>query len=108
MCQEMFAPLGKMCWTYFKTTGHSLNILSPSQKTLRPRRCPKLVAGLRKPSQLYTISARLLFDETFEQPDVFAVANCPVVECVLLHWFNAQPRGVVLTNEMWERRSHTK
>jgi len=31
------------------------------------------------PSQSYTFSARLLFDETFAQPGVFAVANCPVV-----------------------------
>jgi len=34
-------------------------------------RCP--------PSQPHTFSARLLFDETFERPDVFAVLNCPVV-----------------------------
>jgi len=25
-----------MCWTYVEAIGHSLNIFSPSQKTLRP------------------------------------------------------------------------
>jgi len=28
-------PLGKMCWTLFKTIGHSLKNLGPSQKNLR-------------------------------------------------------------------------
>ena len=31
------------------------------------------------PSQPHTFSARLLFDETSAQPDVFAFMNCPVV-----------------------------
>jgi len=29
-----------MCWTYFKTIGHSLKNLGPSQKTLRPPGVP--------------------------------------------------------------------
>jgi len=32
-----------MCWTSFKTIGHSSKILGPSQKTLRPSWCPTLV-----------------------------------------------------------------
>jgi len=36
-----------MCWTNFKTIGQSLNNLDPSQKTLRPTWCPKLVTDLR-------------------------------------------------------------
>jgi len=35
-----------MCWTKFKTIGHSSKNLSPSQKTLRPTWCPKLVTEL--------------------------------------------------------------
>jgi len=31
-----------------KTIGHSLKNLGPSQKTLRPTWCPKLVTGLGK------------------------------------------------------------
>jgi len=31
------------------------------------------------PSQPHAFSARLLLDETFAQPDVFAVVNCPVI-----------------------------
>jgi len=30
-------------------------------------------------SQPHTFSARVLFDETFAQPDVIAVVDCPVV-----------------------------
>jgi len=44
--RKIFASPGKMCWTYFETIGHSLKIFSPSQKTLRPPWCPKLVMGL--------------------------------------------------------------
>ena len=44
---EKFSPSpGKMCWTYFKAIGHSFTKFSPSQKTLRPPWCPKLVTGL--------------------------------------------------------------
>jgi len=44
---EKSSPLpGKMCWTWFKTIGHSSKNLGPSQKTLRPSWCPKLVTGL--------------------------------------------------------------
>jgi len=35
-----------MCWTHFKTIGHSLKNLSPSQKILRHPWYPKLVTGL--------------------------------------------------------------
>jgi len=35
-----------MSWTKFKSIGHSAKNLSPSQKTLRPPWCPKLVTGL--------------------------------------------------------------
>ena len=41
-----FAPPGKMCWKFFKTIGHSSKKLAPSQKTLCPCWCPKLVTGL--------------------------------------------------------------
>jgi len=43
---KICAPPGKMCWTSFTTIGHSSKILGPSQKTLRPFWCPKLVTGL--------------------------------------------------------------
>jgi len=36
-------------------------------------------------SQPLTFSARLLFDETFPQPDVFTVVNCPVVALSVLY-----------------------
>jgi len=39
-------------------------------QTVNPR-CP--------PSQPHALHARLLFDQTFAQPDVFAVVNCPVI-----------------------------
>jgi len=42
--QEAFRPPGKMCWTWFKTIGHSLKNWAP-QKTFCPTRCPKLVTG---------------------------------------------------------------
>ena len=51
--RKFFAPSGKICWAYFKTIEHSLKNLSPSQKTLRPPYCPKLVTGL-SPSNLVT------------------------------------------------------
>jgi len=35
-----------MCWTSFKTIGHSSKNEGPSRKTLRPSWCPKLVTGL--------------------------------------------------------------
>ena len=35
--EKLFGPLGKMFWTQFKTIGHSLKNLGPSQKTLRPQ-----------------------------------------------------------------------
>jgi len=38
-----------MCWTLFKTIGQSLKKLGPSQKTLRPTWCPKLVMDLWGP-----------------------------------------------------------
>ena len=44
--EKISPPLEKMCLTYFETIGHSLKNLSPSQKTLRPPWCPKLVTGL--------------------------------------------------------------
>jgi len=37
------------------------------------------------PSQQHTFSAGLLFDETFAQTDVFAVANCPVAALSVFH-----------------------
>jgi len=52
---EKFSPPGKMCWTYFKTIGHSLKYLSPFEKTFRPPWCPKLVKGLWKYLQKATI-----------------------------------------------------
>jgi len=42
---KMFAPLEKMCWTEFKTSGHSLKNLGPPQKTPLPW-CSKLVTSL--------------------------------------------------------------
>jgi len=38
---------GKMRWTYFKTVGHGSKRFGPSQETLRPTWCPKLVTDLR-------------------------------------------------------------
>ena len=32
--EKIFAPLGKMCWKYFKTIGNSLKNLGRFQKTL--------------------------------------------------------------------------
>ena len=37
--RKIFVPTRKMCWTYFKTIGHSLKSLSPSEKILRPPWC---------------------------------------------------------------------
>ena len=44
--RKFFSSPGKICWTSFKTIGHSSKKLGPSQKTLRPSWCPKLVTGL--------------------------------------------------------------
>jgi len=44
--EKCSSPLEKLCWTSFKTFGHSSNILGLSQKTLRPSWCPTLVTGL--------------------------------------------------------------
>jgi len=43
---KYFVPAGKMCLTEFKTIGHSVKYLSPSQNTLRPAWCSKLVTAL--------------------------------------------------------------
>jgi len=43
---KIFAHPEKMCWTSFKIIEHSLKNVVPSQKTLRPPWCPKLVTGL--------------------------------------------------------------
>jgi len=44
---NIFAPTGKMCWTYFETIGHSLKICPPLRKLFTPLVwCPKLVRGL--------------------------------------------------------------
>jgi len=48
-----------MCWTQFKTIGYSLKNVGPSQKTLRPTWCPKLVTGLvnrRSPARVDNVS----------------------------------------------------
>jgi len=37
---------GKICWIYFETIGHISKNFGPSQKTLCPSWCPKLVTGL--------------------------------------------------------------
>ena len=44
--RKFFANPGKVCWTSFKTIGHSSKNLGPLQKTLRPSWCPKLATGL--------------------------------------------------------------
>jgi len=56
--------------------------------------------GWRPPSQPHTFSDRLLFDETFAQPDVFAVVNCSVAASgvVLLHCCNAPSLIFVFVN----------
>jgi len=48
-------PPGKMCWTSFKTIGHSSKNVGPSQNTLRPSWCPKLVTGLVLSTKLYLL-----------------------------------------------------
>jgi len=47
-----------------------------------------------------TFSARLLFDDTFAQPDLFQNCQlpCPSVQCVLLYWFNARPYIFAVVN----------
>jgi len=44
--EKCLHPPGKMCWTSFKTIGHSSKNLAPSQKTLCPSWYPKLVMSL--------------------------------------------------------------
>jgi len=44
--QGSFAPPGKMIWTKFKSIGHSVKALSPSQKLFAPPWRPKLVTSL--------------------------------------------------------------
>jgi len=58
LTREGDAPHGKMCWTYFKTIGHSLKNLSPFQKTLRPPWCPKLVTGLNSYTRSHVVTWR--------------------------------------------------
>jgi len=43
---KLLATPGKMCWISFEAIGHSSKNLGPSQKTLRPAWCPKLVTTL--------------------------------------------------------------
>jgi len=45
---KFLAPLEKCAaqWAWFKTIGHGLKNLGPSQEILRPTRCPKLITGL--------------------------------------------------------------
>jgi len=45
---KIFASPGKVCWTKFKTIGHSSKVFRPSQKTLRTPWCPKLVMCLKE------------------------------------------------------------
>ena len=56
--RKIFVSPGKMCWTYFETIRRSLKKLSPSPKSFRPPRCPKLVTGIEVQQ---TISKRVLF-----------------------------------------------
>jgi len=53
-----------MCWTSFKTIGLSSKIFRPSQKTLRPSWCPKLVTGLTEtepfPFMKYSVPSEML------------------------------------------------
>jgi len=48
--RKNFALPEKKCWTWFKSIGHSSKNLGPSQKTLRPSWCPKLVTSLIFPN----------------------------------------------------------
>ena len=44
--RNFFSPPGKMCWTYFKTIGHSLKKCVPLSENSSLPWCPKLVTGL--------------------------------------------------------------
>jgi len=44
-----------MCWTLFKTIGHSSKNLGPSQKCLCPSWCHKLVTGLKQSRKILDI-----------------------------------------------------
>jgi len=53
-----------MCWTSFKTIGHSSINSGPSQKNLCPSWCPKLVTGL-----VVGIAGRLSYTVVFKNDD---------------------------------------
>ena len=71
--RKIFAPTGKMCWTYFETISHSLKNLSPSYKTLCPPWCPKLVTGVEV-QQTFSFPFSLL--RHYQIPECFYVNNC--------------------------------
>ena len=71
--RKIFASPGKMCWAYFETIGRSSKNVSPSQKTFRPPRCPKLVTGLEV-QQTFSFPFSLL--RHYQMPECFYVNNC--------------------------------
>jgi len=56
-----------MCWTWFKTIGHSSKSLGPSQKTLRPTWRLKLVTGLVRIPDKYAKIRRNLWIQFCQQ-----------------------------------------
>ena len=71
--RKIFPSPGKMRWTYFETIWRSLKNLSPSQKNVRPPRCPKLVTGLEV-QQTFSFHFSLL--RHYQMPECFYVNNC--------------------------------
>ena len=71
--RKIFAPTGKLCWACFETIGHNLKNLGPSQKTLRPPWCPKLVTGVEV-QQTFSFPFSLL--RHYQMPECFHVNNC--------------------------------
>jgi len=58
---------------------HPANVGRPTRNQRRSTRPAQDFRVQCPPSRPHTFSARVLFEETFAQPVVFAVVNCPVV-----------------------------
>ena len=83
--RKIFVSPGKMCWTYFETIRRSLKNLSPSQKSFRLPRCPKLVTGIEVQQTLSSLFSLL---SHYQMPECFSVNNCGFwARVTVLSWY---------------------
>ena len=70
--RKIFAPTGKMCWTYFETISHSLKICPPLRKLFPP--CSRKLVTDLEVQQTFSFPFSLL--RHYQMPECFYVNNC--------------------------------